>query len=138
MLERARLPPRALPRRKIAARDVLRRRRRIELHLWLPGVTPVPLAQRTLFASTWFEPGGLFAFLLEALLLLVALLGLLGGKRTVRFLTLVAVRAAVPAECVARELGLLLFSRGSILLLGLIRCTTRDRRCCGSAPSSAS
>ena len=46
--------------------------------------------------------GAFSPFFLEALLLLVALLDLLGGKRAMRLLALVAVGAAIPAIRIAR------------------------------------
>ena len=106
MLEWARLPARALPRWKIATRDVLRRRRRVELHLGLSGATPVPLAQRTLLATTWDSPWSFLALLAESGLQCIAPLRLIGGQRAMCLLALVAMGTAVPAERIAWELGL--------------------------------
>ena len=106
MLERARLPSRALPRWKIATRDVLRRRGRVELHLGLSGATSVPLPQRTLLATTWDSPWSLLALLDGSGLQCVAPLRLLGGQRAMRLLALITMGTAVPAERITRQFGL--------------------------------
>ena len=101
MLKRARLAPRALPRWKIATRDVLRRRRRVELHLGLSGAASIPFAQRTLLSTTWYSPWSLLALLAESGLQCITPLRLLGGQRAMCLLALVTMGTAIPAERIA-------------------------------------